>query len=77
MHWALLLAAWLPDSQPACRTCLPRRDAQLEYALLLYFAQQYEDAWQELGIVLQVETGAWGSGQAALARGRGLRDACC
>ena len=54
MQWALLLSAWLPDPRPDCRACLPRRDAQLEYALLLYFAQQYEDAWQELGIVLQV-----------------------
>lgn len=31
----------------------PRSTAQLEHALLLYFSKAYEDAWTELGCVLQ------------------------
>ncbi len=40
--------------------CFPchceRRNAQLEYALLLYFGKRYEEAWTELGCVLQVRS---------------------
>lgn len=47
----------------ACRLtfCLPR-NVQLEYALLLYFDKRYEEAWTELGCVLQV--GGRGTGAA-------------
>ena len=31
---------------------------QLEHALLLFFAQQYQDAWQEVGCVLASERAA-------------------
>ena len=31
--------------------CAARRDARLEYALLLYLNKQYDDAWLELGIL--------------------------
>lgn len=41
-----------------CVTIPPlRSNALLEYALLLYFERRYEEAWTELGCVLQV---GWG-----------------
>ncbi len=39
----------LPHFAPSC--CCST--AQLEYGLLLFFDKQYEDAWQELGCVLE------------------------
>lgn len=57
--------------------------AQLEHALLLYFSQQYEDAWMELGCVLQVPAccccvalRGWAAAAADRRRLHALRRAC-
>ena len=44
----------MPVHAPRLTAAAPLRRALLELALLLYFSRQHQDAWQELGCVLQL-----------------------